>query len=561
MSAAISVLVCFVVSFSLPCPVLLAQTAEPDAYYETTPTRADSMLEFVGMNSGSWTADPLSPTSLEHRPWAKDILLDLGIRHIRNTIGWKGFTANPALVISNAEVLSSAYDNAAQQKWTRDLYTMHGIRTLMNIGGISDWERVAGPSSDLLYPQGRVLEPLIKDQLQSIRDNYNKNPDQTPNNCIYAVEGQNEFGLRDNPATPGIPHDALFEYTKKVWSNRAIAGKQIVMPTLRDFNGGWPNFNTAHWRYRYWGFYDGDETTIIDPFVHYANFHHYHPLWRTGNTTPSTGLGTTNNERMLRTIFEWDVLQKKKVLVTECGTHSKNHMAGEPPQQVFGSEFSQAADINRYACELFLQNIGSPSIVEKMYYFSLFGEWQANDIPCFAILNYTKNASNVPLTYTPKPAYNALKGFLNRLSEKIWNASTKTWEFPVGTQYSSAKLKYTLQGVGPNTKHILFRRGSTVSSANGEYLLAIWVDAPVNERSNGTPLVVLDDIGIKIHQKTAGTFKRYLPYGGTYNWVFQTEEIPSSALTVVNLAGTVNDSVTLPVLSYGNWVTLVSITF
>jgi hypothetical protein len=493
-----------------------------------TPARADDMVEFVGLGVTGFGNNNKSPGSMTQRTWTQTLLTDLGIRHIRNGIGWMGLTANSSLDTPDVEdvVVAPELDDAAQRNWTTTFYNSYGIRTLMGIGGISYW----------LVPDGRIQYPLIDDQLNSIKNNYN-----TRSNAIMAVEMQNEFPITVPNSATGIPAPNLYNYTVAVHNRWMIPNRPLVMPSLKDFQNGISGFNTVHWRYRYWPYQQSGSG--IQPWVNYANLHHYPNLWTataTENYTPSTGLSAC-----LSNIFNNDVQTQRTVMVTEVGTHSKTHQNTNPDTNVtttiYGSEWAQAADINRYACELFNYYKSSPRIAERMYYFSLFGEWHNADPKGWGIANVTYSGG-VPASYVKRPSFNALKGFLNIFREKSWNTTSKVWAG--GGTYTSTNLNLDLLGVGDKTKYIVFKK------ATNEYLIAFWQDTPALNRATGANLVpAWDAVTVRLRGRSSGTFTLHYP-NGSNAWNYQTGAISYTAS---------GGNVTLAPVNVGNWVSVISI--
>lgn len=483
-------------------------SAQKSVIKSEKPARADAMLDFVGINFGLDGATNSPESKFAAPGWGRDLLIELGVRSIRSGIGWKGFTnQNPppyAPLVFRAD-----FDSTFQRNATKDLARWHGVKTLMNIGGIYSW---ANPQSS-----DTVDSTLITQQMTSIRDNYHlaTSPsvalaDVKKWYAVDGIEGQNEYtGSSNIYPQLAVYTKELPKIRKTVFGATAAPKFPLTLCTLEDFYNFLPGFQIAHDRFI--GDFYGDDT--------FGNYHFYPVLNVPSPTNYSAGLQAETRVDFIRDTHVNLGTARREMMITEVNTFGNS--LGE------GSLTAQAKDASKYCCEFFrMRDAAGNQKVKKIYFFSMFGEWSTTTPPDrkalgFLSVGYT---NGVPTSVARRPVFYALKNFLAMLREKsLTGDAPRQWTFPS----TPATLKNLNMGIfgqdSAATKWQLFQKGSK------KYLLALWQDIPVVDR-HGVDLVNgQDTIDVEVNV-TGATFKYFKLKTDTTNptdWDYQLATAPA----------------------------------
>lgn len=477
-----------------------------------TPLRADDACDFTGINSRI-APEQLYPDSNWGTTWP--LLRELNIRHIRFQIGWKGLQGFDATEpLWPAGSYSPDIDNATLWVRAGSAWGNLGIKSLISIGGIytTNWGGLPNPGGSLNPPGtfDHIDQARIDGYLNSIKNNYVNN---SYGDCVFAIEGQNEYSTSVSTASSWGPRVNLYQQTIANRRNAlGLGSKLLVMPSM------WPPHNVP------------DTTAVHSAFGNvywYANYGnlHFYPDY----ATVSDNLAA--NVNIVRDYSVFNGVNKRKVIVSEFGTHT---IPG------YSTQRAQAKNIARYVCEM--MSLGT---VEKAYNYALMD--QPNNVyPAqrdwgLIATTYTGPADNPTWTsYTKKEGFYALRNFLGLLEEANWNLSTKNWD---RASFTPEPLTVDFDAVNAGTKSLAFQK------ADGTYYIMLWRDVTVLTTGGADINNYEDGIGVSI-RKCAVSTKVRRPLAHNADWNYHDRGTGTYGITATGLSSNKYRRVTFTVPDY-----------
>jgi hypothetical protein len=469
------------IALSIPSSAQAQTPPVPDAngdYIGGTylPIRADRLSEMAGVNVRI-DGDPFYPANSAWttvRPW----IGELGVRTVRQTIGWKGFWANykykvsetaptityagPTSFGNNASAKQPYFDSTFQRSRTIDLYATFGISTNMNIGGIYEWGNLVNSDT--------IDKDLIKAQLLTLRYNYGS--------AISAIEGQNEYknGREDITGGKSAKWARVRQYANDLAQLRndvGLGAKFLVMPSL--WNSSVSYVPT-----------DANRLKDVYSVVNFGNTHHY-----SGANSPGTYLKTdVDAVRQFCVNSGGTTPNYRPVSITEFGTHTKEHTIEQGGKS---SPIIQAANLPRYLCEM--ARLGT---VGKAFVYNLINDPQREaGQHDWGMIDVTMNGTPPTHTfsgYKRMAGYYSLQSFLGLMKEANWTGTQ--WDLPTFTPQA---LPIDILGTESNIKFLLTQK------ATKEYLLLLWRDNPVVDAATGVSSVEATEHAITVIIRRAQT--------------------------------------------------------